>query len=454
MGTFWQVPDTFHGKSCHTYEAKTLDAMGTALSKDLHSKTQDIQSVCKRIDAEATARGLAESRYMRVMEEENNSMLHDLRRRDSHVHMLSDSNLRLTKDNQTLRQQNDQLYEQMLRQQEDYQARLKKANDYNQSVLGTQMMSALEDIFKMRMAEKEQGGLMPALIKELSNTSLSHHSLANEDSSVVGEYTGPEDSRILFRDDALDIARSLELSIAGARDVEMPLFNNTFTPTIVGKLHAWSTKASSQVLWIIGEPDYKLPSNMHAAAAAMICTVEKLEIKFISYFCEILKNATNRREEKGLIDLVYDLILQLLELLPPMINTDEMSITRDRIQQLDGTMTTWYEPLDLLEDLLKYHSWPLLLCVIDRLTSLDFGLGRSRCEEFVDVLLLKHYETINTIFKILLTSAGNTGKDTGMGRQIPMLNQVYPDRFREIPLELTRESSDCQDAVDGSQSEH
>ena len=418
--------------------SKTLDALSTGLREDLQQRSRDIELTCKDIDFQARARGLAESRYMRIVGDETNSIVRGLVRRDSHLRKLSDNNMRLTRDNQALHRKNEMLYEQLLQKQRDYHEAVRKMTDrVDYPALGAQMFRTLEDIFQMRLADQPKVREITQRVRELTPGTEDPTSIYNYESGDKDDQAGQNNPHVLLREDALNAAHALDRHILGGRAIELPgLKYASFSSAVLLRLHQWSTESSSQFLWIIGKPDHTLPSNMCTAASAMIATAEKLDIKVISHFCK-LQSDGDRREEAGLIGLVYDLILQLLELMPPMINTDETPLSLDSLSELDGTMDTWYEALDLLEQLLSHNAWPLLLCIIDGLTRLDFRMCVPRCEELVD-LLMKCQETSNKILKILLTSSGNTGKDTGLGRQIPIESRIYADNDHGQPLDLTR----------------
>ena len=426
--------------------SKTVKALGKGFHEDLQKKTREIEVICKEIDSQAHARGCAESRYIRIVGDETNGIVRDLVRRDSHLHKLSDSNMRLSRDNQALHRRNEILHERLLQKQRDYDEALrKKKMEIDYEALSTQMIRSLEDIFRMRAIDQSNvGEIVTQRVRELTPGAEDQLRTYGDDLARTDGQVDQDNPHVLLRDDALSVAQSLDSYIIGRRVIEdRGLKNANSSAVVLSRLHRWSKESSSQCLWVIGKPDHTLPSNMCKAASAMITTARRLDIKLISHFGE-LPSHRDRREEAGLISLVYSLIIQLLELMPPMINADDVPLNLGRLSKLDGTMDTWYEGLDLLEDLLQHNPWPLLLCVIDGLTRLDFGSGTPRCEELID-LLLKHLETSDKVFKILLTSSGNTGKNTGLGRQIPIDNRVYANESDELPLDLAKSLSESRE---------
>ncbi|KAI9653507.1 MAG: hypothetical protein M1821_007015 [Bathelium mastoideum] len=412
--------------------SKTGDALGTGLIEELQKKTGAIEGLCQQISQKAVALGLAESRYSRLVGEENNSMLRQLMRRDSYVHKLSDSQLRLTRELEAERQKYKTLEERQRNYEEAVHQQVLSLNDPALSALRTWTFEGNVRIFLFNQNSIDQS---LRTVKELTPGVEDEASTHTGDLNIAGEQANEIGSNILLQENALNIVDSLDHCIIGSRNIQAPYKYDKFSAKILSELHTWSLENSSQVLWIIGKPDYLLPSNMSAAACATIATAEKLDIPIVSHFCQ-LPSSGDRREEAGLIGLLYNLIMQLLEHLPPKIDTHEVPLSQERLAKLDGTMNTWYEALDLFEDLLKHNPWPLLLCVIDGLTRLDFGVSTPRCEEVI-YSLTKHFKTSERIFKVLLTSSGNTGTDTGLGRQIPMGNRVYARDGDEHILDLT-----------------
>ncbi|KAI9713830.1 MAG: hypothetical protein M1820_000560 [Bogoriella megaspora] len=413
--------------------SKFRDAAGRGLYERLQSRVAEMKTSCEDIDRQARARGLAENRDLRITAEDTNRMVHDLQRRQSLERKLSDSNFQLQRDNQSLRERNEKL----LDQQSQFKEILFAALNTDQALLGERMSDSLLDIWKMREVEERR---VPSRsprrspLYQISYEAEDEIDLTPDDRALLEE---PQPN-VLVRDDALSISQSLEQYIFGTRLLRWSktAIRPTTSGRIADRLQRWSKATSSQFLWVIGVPDASLPSNMASLGATITATAQKLNLHCISHFCELPGHKQESREQKALLGLVYSLIAQLLEQMPPLFQTSDAPITASRFAALDGTMSTWQEALTLFQDLLKHNPWPLLLCVIDGLTRLDFKGGSPYCEQFVSVLF-KHYESSENITKVLLTSAGNTGKDTALSRQIPEAARVRPDGFSEQPFDVT-----------------
>lgn len=117
----------------------------------------------------------------------------------------------------------------------------------------------------------------------------------------------------------------------------------------------------------------------------------------------------NTTDEKGIISLLYTLIRQIIDFVPPTVDTPQLSAAR--FSSLDGTLRTWKEGLSILSDILVIAP-PLLLIIIDGLERLDFAeCGEHYLLELIG-LLQKSSETSDrdgsgNALKLLFTTAGN-----------------------------------------------
>lgn len=108
-----------------------------------------------------------------------------------------------------------------------------------------------------------------------------------------------------------------------------------------------------------------------SACYARLARQGKLPV--ISHFCAL---PSHKREgmtpfEQGLIALAYSLIRQLVDCLPPVVNSDvACQLNSERFRFLDGTLTHWKEVLSLTDQLLSYAP-PLLVCVVDGLDAIQ-----------------------------------------------------------------------------------
>lgn len=100
-------------------------------------------------------------------------------------------------------------------------------------------------------------------------------------------------------------------------------------------------------------------------AAKFVGMVAAHQLNVISYFCEIPRTIRGNHtpEEEGAISLLYALLRQLVETLPPRLETT-VDLSDSRFAKLDGSMNTWTEAIELLRDLLSALSG-IVFCVVD-----------------------------------------------------------------------------------------
>nr|XP_036574813.1 phytanoyl- dioxygenase family protein [Colletotrichum truncatum]KAF6781287.1 phytanoyl- dioxygenase family protein [Colletotrichum truncatum] len=132
----------------------------------------------------------------------------------------------------------------------------------------------------------------------------------------------------------------------------------------------WVSASAPKILWIEGEPleadDLDNPVTMMAARIAGIA--EKTKVPVISYFCELrrgekLRPGNDSKETQAMLSLVYALIRQLIELLPPVLETSA-DLTESRFQSLDGSLATWSSATSILAELIALMPGPVF-CIID-----------------------------------------------------------------------------------------
>jgi len=175
---------------------------------------------------------------------------------------------------------------------------------------------------------------------------------------------------------------------------------------VMHTLQQWSTASTSQLLWLAGPEEYTVPSNVSAAAGAIVMSAQALGVPQISHICERGTRSDSvgqSIEDSGLIGLLYSFIKQMIVQTPLRVENDT-AISYDQISDLDGTMGTWSLGLDILSILLKLAP-PLLLCIVDGFNLLDHGASSTRCEEFIS-LFWKSLANEAKVLKVLFTTSG------------------------------------------------
>lgn len=127
------------------------------------------------------------------------------------------------------------------------------------------------------------------------------------------------------------------------------------------------------MLWFEGPAlevdDFENPLTSIAAKFVDMVAAHQLDV--ISYFCQVPRASRGRDipEAEGAISLLYALLRQLVEKLPPRLDT-AVDLSEARFKKLDGSMNNWAEAIELLKDLLSVFSG-VVFCVIDGLHWLD-----------------------------------------------------------------------------------
>jgi hypothetical protein len=177
---------------------------------------------------------------------------------------------------------------------------------------------------------------------------------------------------------------------------------------IAKALQLWTTSTESERLWIIGVPS-KYPTPTTSIAASVANAASELGVPFACFCYPTMHMDENTTDEKGIVSLLYTLIRQIIDFIPPTVDAPQLSAMR--FLSLDGTLKTWKEGLSVLSDILLIAP-PLLLIIIDGLERLDFAeCGEHYLVELIG-LLQKSSETSDrdgsgNALKLLFTTAGS-----------------------------------------------
>lgn len=146
--------------------------------------------------------------------------------------------------------------------------------------------------------------------------------------------------------------------------------------------------------------DFENP--LSSMAARFVGMVEAHELNVISYFCEIPRTSQRRDtpEAEGATSLLYALLRQLVEILPPRLDTT-VDFSESRFAKLDGSLKTWSEAIELLGDLLSALKG-IVFCVIDGLHWLD---GEGTDAPLAQLLTALRHDRLRVFF----TTCGRSG---------------------------------------------
>ena len=182
------------------------------------------------------------------------------------------------------------------------------------------------------------------------------------------------------------------------------------------RLRDWISSDKSEILWVAGPDDHCYPSKMSAIAATMVKLFAEAKPMVIFHFCDLpnLRTIPDGKsiEGIGLISMVYSMIQQLIEHLPPQFDASN-DFGLNRFTPLDGNISTLDDALELFRDLITL-CLPYIVFIVDGIERLDYRKGQQGCKEFVNTLRqLKTMKPLDDdlqcVYKVLFTTAGKPG---------------------------------------------
>ncbi|KAL4983480.1 hypothetical protein BDW68DRAFT_181583 [Aspergillus falconensis] len=184
---------------------------------------------------------------------------------------------------------------------------------------------------------------------------------------------------------------------------------------VLEALKQWSTETYSQILAVGSVPDSTDASPFALISACYANLARNAKCPVIACSCSVPPTAMDGMTlfQQGLIALVYSLIRQLLEYLPPVVNgSSAHTVKAENFAHLDGTLASWQEVLSLIDALL-YYAPPLLICVVDGLDRLQDPSTDEYVRSLVRVFLSHIRQSFdsalgrqNVLLKILFTVTG------------------------------------------------
>jgi hypothetical protein len=191
------------------------------------------------------------------------------------------------------------------------------------------------------------------------------------------------------------------------------------------RLKEWSQGTTSSLLWLTGPVVDVLDSSnpLTLLASRVVDMTDESNLNVISYFCHIRRaDGTASRETRSLVALLYALIRQLIELLPPRFDS-EKDLSKERFSRLNGTLDSWEEALDMFKDVLELVPGSAVYCIIDGLHVLDYrSIQQPLC------LLLGRFRDRGPKLRVLFTTSG---RSYCLGREIKAHENIVIDNFRD-----------------------
>lgn len=197
-----------------------------------------------------------------------------------------------------------------------------------------------------------------------------------------------------------------------------------FESDAILRLKEWSQGATSSLLWLAGPVVEGIDSRnpLTLLASRVIDLTDDNHLNVISYFCHMRRaHGIVSREVRSLVALLYAMIRQLIELLPPRVDS-EKHLSNERFSRLKGTLDSWEEALNVMEDVLALVPGTAVFCIIDGLDVLDY---RSIQQPLA--LLLKRLRNSAPKLRVLFTTSG---RSYCLGQEIKAQENMVIDNFR------------------------
>lgn len=197
-----------------------------------------------------------------------------------------------------------------------------------------------------------------------------------------------------------------------------------FEPEVAVRLQEWSQGSRCSLLWL-GGPFFEGPDSSNPLtllASKIIDLMDEHHLSVVSYFCQIRRTDENTASEtQELVALMYTLIRQLIELLPPRFDSDK-DLSQERFDCLSGTLDSWTEALDVFEDVLELVPGPTVYCIIDGLDVLDYRRIQPPLAH-----LLGRLRNGGDKLRVLFTTSG---RSYCLGREAQAGETLFIEHFR------------------------
>lgn len=178
-----------------------------------------------------------------------------------------------------------------------------------------------------------------------------------------------------------------------------------FEPEVISRISDWSRGEAVPILWIDGPfTDGEEEQNPLTTLAAQLTElIDRRRLHVISYFCELShKVKAPEREIHATVALVYSLIRQLIELLPPEFEAST-DFSEARFLRLDGSLNSWDEAMQMFKALLDAVPAANVYCIIDALHLMDDRRVEGSLRAF-----LSHLRRGDAKLRVLFTTSGRS----------------------------------------------
>jgi hypothetical protein len=199
----------------------------------------------------------------------------------------------------------------------------------------------------------------------------------------------------------------------------------TMPQDVLSDVQRWLKLNVSSLLWVEG-PIF--PSDLSPVALRVSMVTSDTGIPCVSFFDKrrYFFAKLKKYKEAGLISLLYSLIIQLVNLLPPQFETD-LDFDEKRFSELDGTLSSVEQALGIIQELLSLAP-ASIVCIVDGIQAFECRETRKHMQRLVDILRDRGSETV---VKALFTTDGMShalaAKLNGRGERV-IVSEMIPGR--------------------------
>lgn len=205
-----------------------------------------------------------------------------------------------------------------------------------------------------------------------------------------------------------------------------------FKSTLLGhdtveRIQEWSLGRSAPLLWLEGPALHldDLENALTGVAAKFVRLAEVHDLTVLSYFCELPRRRSKlgqvSPEDTAAVSLLYALLRQMIEVMPPRMET-AIDFSERRFLELDGTLNTWSQAIALFRDVLGTVPG-IVFCVIDGLHWLD---AKSTDVPLTQLLHVLRKDGV----RVLFTTSGRSGclLDEVLREETHSMHDMSPQR--------------------------
>ncbi|WXC56856.1 hypothetical protein SNK03_002787 [Fusarium graminearum] len=172
------------------------------------------------------------------------------------------------------------------------------------------------------------------------------------------------------------------------------------------RVKGWIDAPEPKTIWIQGIPSSQQDSVVSRTALRIYEVSNEARLPCIVFFCQpryaFAKEENLTQKEASLIAFLYDIVNQLVHLLPTQFQATE-GLVQEKFDRLDGSKQSFTAALDLVRVLLDHAPSPLIW-VIDGLQLVEDRTSMPFLQTFLGIL--KEQKT-KRISKVCFTTQGN-----------------------------------------------